>query len=603
MVSKKLWNGIPKTLVNSFMSVSSLLLKLKDFLSFKLKIEFFILVILMFISALAEVASIGLVVPFLTALTSPGKLLASPSLSFFFNLFSISNNTQLVTFLTLVFCSTIFLSAGIRIVTLWFQTRFCYSIAAELSASIYKNTLYQEYSFHLNKNSSELVSTIVSKTSATSSYAILPLLNLFSSSLVLLAVLGVLIILNPYIALGALLLFAIFYSLIILGTKKKLSIDSDNISIEQDNVIRKLQEGFGNIQDILLGNFQDVYLASYRSSFSLLQRAWANVEIIRTAPRFLVEALLIISMVLLAYFLSSNDGGLINALPILGAMALGAQRLLPAAQIIYSSIASMRGGFSSLEDVFLLLEGTSQEKLINLDEINIDFNREINLKNINFKFNESGPFILNDLDLNIRKGDKLGIIGPTGSGKSTLINILMGLIDHSSGMYKVDNHIINKKSKFSWRTKISHVPQSIYLTDASISENIALGQRKEHIDYELLINSAKKAQIHDTIMSWEDKYETIVGEGGMRISGGQKQRLGIARAIYKQAKVIIFDEATSALDSSTEDSVMQSIFNLDDDLTLIIVAHRLSTLKHCTNIIELSNGKVVKEGTYEEIIN
>ena len=210
--------------------------------------------------------------------------------------------------------------------------------------------------------------------------------------------------------------------------------------------------------------------------------------------------------------------------------------------------------------------------------------------------------ILDGINLSIPKGGILGIIGSTGSGKSTLTDILMGLLHPNAGSFLVDDIIITESNKFGWQSKLAHVPQSIFLTDSSIAENIALGVPPDEIDFDLVQRAAKQAQIHGTISAWPNKYNAIVGERGVRISGGQRQRIGIARALYKKAPVIIFDEATSALDSSTEASVMQSIASLNQDLTIIIVAHRLTTLKNCSNIIELSNGKILRQGVYNDII-
>ncbi len=228
---------------------------------------------------------------------------------------------------------------------------------------------------------------------------------------------------------------------------------------------------------------------------------------------------------------------------------------------------------------------------------------KIELENLQFKYDSSGPLVLDGINLTIKKGDILGIIGSTGSGKSTLMDIIMGLLKPSSGRFVIDEIEVTDKNKYGWQSQLAHVPQSLFLSDSSILENIALGVPIEEIDTDLVIKSAKQAQIHKTISAWKDEYKTIVGERGVRISGGQRQRIGIARALYKKSSVIIFDEATSSLDSETEESVMQSIDRLDQDLTIIIIAHRLTTLKNCTNIIELSDGRIIRQDVYNKIIN
>lgn len=557
----------------------------------------------MVLSAFAEIISIGLIIPFLSAITAPSIIFENDYIQPLLSFFQIDSDYSLIFFLTITFCIASLISAGLRLLTLWLQTRFCYSIGANLSSQIYKNSLYQAYSMHISRNSSEFISTIVSKTSASISFAILPTLNILSSSFVLIAIAVTLIIIQPIVALSVFVLFGSMYAAVIMLTNNRLRIDSEKISHEQDQVIKNLQEGFGSIRDILVSNTQEVYLRTYSLSFHALQRAWSNVEIIKGSPRYIIEAFGVIAIALLALFFSSEPNGVIAALPILGAMALGAQRMLPILQLMYSSFSSLRAGFASLSDVFELLDEPTNEILIKSSVNKIPLNKKINIENLKFKYSPDGSKILNGINLEIPKGSILGIIGATGSGKSTFIDILMGLLHPVSGSLSVDDTVITETNKFGWQAELAHVPQSIFLIDSSIAENIALGVPKLDIDHDLVKKSAMQAQIHETILSWKDGYSSIVGERGVRISGGQRQRIGIARALYKKASVIIFDEATSALDSDTETSVMRSIISLNKEITIIIVAHRLTTLKDCSNIIELSKGKIVRQGVYNEIIN
>lgn len=567
-----------------------------------LKFRFILLILLMVLSAFAEIMSIGMIIPFITAITSPDMVFSHSWMQPILSIFSIQSDIELAVFLTVGFCVIAIFSSILRLLTLWFQTRFCYSLGADLSTQLYKNSLYQPYPIHVARNSSEFISTIVNKTFQSTSFAILPILNILSSGLILLAIISTLIIVKPIVAVSAFALFGMLYAVIILATRKRLDRDSQRISFEQDEVVKKLQEGFGGIRDILVSNTQEVYLKSYAASFRTLQDAWANVEIIRSTPRFVIEAFGVVSISLLALFFSTQANGVIGALPILGAMALSAQRLLPILQVIYASASSLRAGFSSLTDILLLLEMPSDESLMKAEHKPMPFKNKISIENLKFQYTDKGPWILNNINLSISKGEMIGVIGSTGSGKSTFIDILMGLLHPTDGSICVDDEIITEVSKYGWQSQLAHVPQSIFLIDASISQNIALGIPLEQIDFELVQESARKAQIHDAINSWDDKYDTVVGERGNRISGGQRQRIAIARALYKKAAVIIFDEATSALDSKTEHSVMESILSFDKDLTVIIVAHRLSTLKNCSKIIELSDGKILRQGLYDEII-
>jgi ATP-binding cassette subfamily B protein len=291
------------------------------------------------------------------------------------------------------------------------------------------------------------------------------------------------------------------------------------------------------------------------------------------------------------------------AIPVLGALALGAQRLLPVLQQVYSSIAIIRGAEASLRDTLALLDQPLPKYVEGVNFAPLPFVHEITLQGVGFSYAGSSLRVLRNVDLVLPRGKRVGIMGSTGSGKSTLLDIVMGLLKPTEGNLNVDGVPINDKNCHNWQAHIAHVPQSIYLADGSIEENIAFGLPRKDIDLERVRQAAQQAQIHDLIESWSQKYQTNVGERGVRLSGGQRQRIGIARALYKRADLIIFDEATSALDSETERTVMEAINLLSSDLTILIVAHRLTTLQGCDFVVELSHGEVARVGTYQELVN
>jgi ATP-binding cassette subfamily B protein len=354
---------------------------------------------------------------------------------------------------------------------------------------------------------------------------------------------------------------------------------------------------------VLIDGTQEIYCNVYRSADLPLRKAQANITIISGSPRYGIEALGMILIALMAYSLSLESNGLAIAIPTLGAFALGAQRMLPILQQAYSSWTFMRGGQAFLRDTLELLEQPMPDFFYIQPQNPISFNNEMSFDNISFRYSVESPWVLQGLNLTITKGGRIGFIGITGSGKSTLLDIIMGLLLPVNGGLVIDGVKIDQHNHRSWQAHIAHVPQSIFLSDTSIAENIAFGVPLDEIDYARVRRAAKSAQISDTIELLEQGYDTIVGERGIRLSGGQRQRIGIARALYKQADVIIFDEATSALDNNTELEVMRAIENLGPDLTIIIVAHRLSTLQNCSEVIELANGKISRRGNYEEIVD
>jgi len=359
----------------------------------------------------------------------------------------------------------------------------------------------------------------------------------------------------------------------------------------------------GGIRDVLIDGTQATYCKVFRLADMSLRRAEANNQIIAQSPRYGVESLSIVLIVVLAYFLSSGEEGVLGALPLLGALAIGAQRMLPMLQQAYSAWSGIRGGQAVLRDALMLLEQPLPEYSEGTMKAEILFQQSIKLEDIKFRYRGDAPWVLTGVDLEIKKGSCIGFIGTTGSGKSTVLDIIMALLFATEGSIKVDGVIITNKNHRGWQSRIAHIPQAIFLSDASIAENIAFGVPKEDIDHNLVNQAAKQAQIHDTIMNWVGHYNTVVGERGICLSGGQRQRIGIARALYKQADVLILDEATSALDNATEKAVMDAIRDAHKDNTILMVAHRLSTLKGCDQIIELENGAIKRQGTSADIIS
>ena len=568
----------------------------------KRKSQLSALTLLTILVSLAEIISIGAVLPFLGALTAPDKILEIQFLQPLFYKLNILDPSELLFPMTLLFIVAAIISGIMRLILLWTQTRFGYAIGADISILVYRNLLYAPYSLHVSKNSSEFISGITDKTGMVVTQILLPILLIISSSIILVAIFIALLSIDSFVAVIATLGFASTYGFVSFFTKKRLLIDSDNISKKSNLLIKSLQEGFGGIRDVLIDGTQQVYCKIFRDADLPLRKSQAGITIIGQTPRFIVEALGITILALLAYYLSKSSEGINNAIPVLGVFALAAQRLLPILQQIYASWTSIIGCSSLLKDIlFYLNQGLPEYYSLSSPPL-IKFNNYIKLDNLDFRYSSDGPFILKGFTCKIKKGERVGLIGTTGSGKSTLIDIIMGLLLPQDGQLYVDDEIITAKNYRSWQLHVSHVPQSIFLADSTILENIAFGVPLDEIDHELVSECAKKAQISQTIESWALQYKTLVGERGVRLSGGQRQRIGIARALYKKTDVIIFDEATSALDDKTELKVIDSIFNLNPDITILIIAHRLTTLKKCTQVIELEGGKVLQSGTYKEIV-
>lgn len=584
-------------------SIPELLKRLWHHINPRRRGQFGLLLLLMVCASFAEILSIGAVLPFLAVLTAPERIFQLPAAQPFIRAVGFTSASQLLFPLTITFGVAALISGSMRLLLLWASTRLCFATGADLSISIYRRTLYQPYSVHVARNSSEVISGISGKANGVIGNIIVPTTNLISSSIMLIAILTALLSLNPVIAMAAFGGFGFIYIFIIKLTKKQQLLNSKCIAHESTQVIKSLQEGLGGIRDVLIDGSQAAYCQIYRNADSPLRKAQGNNSFIGASPRFGIEALGMMLIALLAYALAMQPDGIAKAIPVLGALALGAQRLLPVLQGAYGSWSSIQGGQISLRDTLDLLDQPLPDYVDQPVAKPLPFRQLISLKNLSFRYTEQTPWVLQNLDLTIPKGSRIGFIGITGSGKSTLLDIVMGLLSPTDGALEIDGQPIVTGNNRAWQAHIAHVPQAIYLADSTIEENIAFGVPKGKIDQNRVKQAAQKAQIADIIETWPKKYQTYVGERGIRLSGGQRQRIGIARALYKQADVIIFDEATSALDNETEQAVMQSIESLGDDLTVLIIAHRLTTLKNCTQIVELADGGIKRIGTYQEIIS
>jgi ABC-type bacteriocin/lantibiotic exporter with double-glycine peptidase domain len=567
------------------------------------KRQLIVLLLVMLIASFAEVISIGAIFPFLGALTAPEVLFNHWLSKPLNNFLKINNPQDLLLPFTLIFVIFVIISATLRVLLLWLQSRLGHAIGTDFSIEIYKRTLYQPYQTHLARNSSEVISGISGKVNQLVYQGILPLLMIASSLLMLMIIIVSLLFIDPLIAIITFGGFGGIYYLVIFFTRKRLFTNSQRISLSSNQAIKILQEGLGGIRDVLIDGTQKIYCTAYYEADVSLRRAQAYNQIISGVPRFFIEALGISLIAILAYGITQREQGFAQAVPILGALALGAQRLLPVMQQLYSSWSSLKGAQASINDALELINQPLPNFLNAPASKPIEFNKSIRINNVNFNYDEQSRNVLNNISLEIKKGSRVGFIGTTGSGKSTLLDIIMGLLPPTAGTLEVDGHPITIENCRSWQVHVAHVPQTIFLADISIAENIAFGIPFDAIDFDRVRIVAEKAQIAKTIESWERQYQTLVGEKGIRLSGGERQRIGIARALYKRADVIIFDEATSALDNETEALVMDAINTIDDDITVLMVAHRLSTLKNCNIIYKLQNAKAVKIGTVTQTIH
>jgi ATP-binding cassette subfamily B protein len=570
-------------------------------LTLKRRRQFILLAGLMLFSAFAEIMSLGAVLPFLGVLVAQESVLSYPWIKDAMQALGVISERDLTLPLTIAFASAATIAGATRILLLWFSTRLAFDSGADLSAEVYRRTLYQPYRVHIGRNSSEIVSVINNKVNDVVFGVLMPMLTLFSSIILLVAISFALLLINPMIALTATIGFCTSYLLITIKARRRLEINSRRIAYEQTQVLKALQDGLGGIRDVLLEGAQSIYCNEYNKANKPLRRAQGSNIFIALSPRFAIEASGMVLIAVFAYSLS-RSGSVATVFPVLGALALGAQRLLPALQQSYAAWVSITGNFASLSDTLDMLDQKLPKRMLPISQAVNTFQENIRFKSLRFRYTDDSPWVLDGLSFTIRKGARIGLVGSSGCGKSTTMDLLLGLLTPCEGELLVDGLPLSGILIRGWQESIAHVSQSIYLTDTTLAENIAFGVQPCEIDMDRVRLAARQAHIADFIESRPEKYGALIGERGIRLSGGQRQRIGIARALYKQASVLIFDEATSALDNTTEQLVMNAIEQLHPEITIILIAHRMSTLIRCDTIFQLENGRVLAQGTYEQLL-
>ena len=577
------------------LSIISLLFGIWSHLSRRRRIQLFLLFIIMLISGLSELVSLGAVLPFLAALTEPELLLQDPFISNFTKNFGVTTSSQIILLASAAFSATTVVAALIRLINLWVNGRYAAAVGSELSCEAYYRTLHQPYEFHVQCNSAALINGTTTQVGLTVG-ALTAFLQISTAAVVCAGLLVGLLIIDPKVALIAFVLFGSAYGTLALTIKNRLRSNSKLIARSTTQQGKTLQEGLGGIRDVLLYGSQSAYLDTYKRADWNQRKLQAENGFLGSFPRYAIEALGVVAICVLGGTLMLRGDPEANVVPLIGSLALGAQRLLPALQQIYSGWSILKSYSSGIEAVLSMLN--QRMPLTTSISEPFQLKKSICLENVTFAYGDNETKILKGIDMSINSGQCIGLVGHTGGGKSTLVDVIMGLLQPTTGRVLIDGlelHDLSRPERLlAWRAAIAHVPQNIFLSDNSFAENIAFGVPLGQINMPRVRKAAEQAQIAAYIEGLPLSYDTFVGERGIRLSGGQKQRIGIARALYRHAKVLILDEATSALDTRTESIVMDSIGSLSKHLTIVMVAHRLSTLEHCDKIFEISDGKILK---------
>ena len=565
-----------------------------------------LLLILILIMALLDMIGVASILPFMAVLTNPSFIETNSILNKMFqasSIFGVENNQQFLFVLGVLVFIILIVSLIFKSLTVYVQTRFIQMQEYSIGKRLIEGYLHQPYSWFLGRHSADLGKTILSEVGQVIGGCMRPLMELIAKGMVSISLITLLIIADPKLALVIGSTLAGTYGLIFYFIRKYLNkIGNERL---KNNQLRftAVSEAFGAAKEIKVGGLEKTYIKIFSDSAKIFAQTQASSEVIAQLPRFILEAIAFGGILLITLYTMGQSNSFNNAIPILSLYVFAGYRLMPALQQIYTSFTKLTFVGPSLDQLhndFKNLKPFNHSQVKN----NLSFNKTITLKNIFFNYPNTSRTALKNINLSIPTKSTIGLIGPTGSGKTTTVDIILGLLEAQKGTLEVDEQVITKYNSRDWQRSIGYVPQYIYLADNSVAVNIAFGVEPNNIDHAAVEKAAKIANLHEFVMDELPKqYQTEIGERGVRLSGGQRQRIGIARALYHNPKVLILDEATSALDNQTEKAVMDAISNLSKDITIILIAHRLNTVKKCDKIYLLEKGELKSQGTFEELIN
>lgn len=567
--------------------------------------RFYVLQILVLIMAFVEVLGIASIIPFMALVGDISLLYEDTIISNMYELSGINSESQFIFMLGILVLITLFISAAISMLTLWRLSMFANYVGTEIATSLYIFYIQQDWLFHASGSSAKMTKKIANETTRLTNLVLMPLMHVNARSIFALILVLIVLIFDTKVALIGFSVFFIGYLILYKLVRIRLEHNGKIISEVYEKRFRLMSEGFGGIKDILLLGRSKSFIDNFNLTGNNLAYSQGTNTALAQVPRYLIELVAFGSMIaLVLYLITSFNGDLGKILPRLSAYALAAIKLLPAFQQIYLNFALLKGNISAFESIEKDLNEAYKAKSNQIDRLqkNLTPKQNIALENISFRYPSKKESAINALNINIPVNSTIGIVGSSGSGKSTLIDILLGLIKPEAGFLRIDDEPIDIKNLRSWQNNIGFVPQSIFLSEGTIAENVAFGIQNDQINLDQVNKALDLSNLKEFVQNLEKGINTKVGERGVQLSGGQRQRIGIARALYNKSNILVFDEATSSLDGITEKTIMESIHKFSGKKTIIIVAHRLKTIKECDQIFFIEKGKVIDKGTFEELL-
>jgi len=575
--------------------------QLYDLLLPEERIRALILFGMMLIMALLDAVGVASIMPFIAVLANPELVETNQLLSYTYTKLNFKNTQEYLLFLGIVVFIFLLGSLGFKTLTTYVQMRFVMLREFSIGKQLVEGYLYQPYSWFLNKHSAELGKTVLSEVQAVIFKGLLPVMVLMAQGAVSIALLGLLLVVDPILALSSGIALGAAYGLIMILTSKKLNDMGEERLAENEERFKSVSEAFGAAKEVKVGGLESIYIHRFAKSARNYALHEATAEVIYELPRFALEAVAFGGMLLLILILLSSGDDFSVILPVIALYAFAGYRLMPALQQIYRAYSQLKYVGPSLDALHDDLMSLKIDRSV-INQEKLSFKSEISINDVTFTYPGNEKPALKNINFKIQANTTVGFIGPSGSGKTTTMDLMLGLLDAEKGGMQIDGVRLDKNNKRAWQKLIGYVPQQIFLSDDTIAANIAFGVNNLEIDMGLVKYASKMANLHEFIVNeLEEGYQTSVGERGIRLSGGQRQRIGIARALYRKPSVLILDEATSALDNLTEQVVMDAVEKLNHAMTIIIVAHRLSTVKKCDQIYLVKNGSIEISGTYQDL--
>ncbi|OUW67196.1 MAG: ABC transporter ATP-binding protein [Flavobacteriaceae bacterium TMED200] len=555
------------------------------------------------IMAFLDMIGVASILPFMAVVTNPSIIETNLILNTMYqysSLFGVENNQQFIFALgVLVFILLVF-SLGFKTLTTYLQVRFVSMSEYTIGKRLMKGYLCQPYSWFLSRHSADLGKIILSEVGQVIGNGIRPIIELIAKGLTTIALIALLVLVDPRLTLIIGLSMSLVYLFIFYFVRNFLKRTGEERLNNNQLRFKAISEAFGAAKEVKIGGLEKTFIENFSNSAQVVAKSVASSQIIGQLPRFILEAIAFGGILLIILYSISETGSFSSAIPVISLFVFAGYRLLPSIQHIYASFTQLVFIGSSIDRLYNDLKNLKtfnkkQEQGI------LPFNKTISLKNVCYNYPNSSRTTLKDLNLSIPAKSIIGLVGATGCGKTTTIDIILGLLTPQMGTLEVDGKVITEQNTRSWQRLIGYVPQHIYLSDDTVAANIAFGMEPENIDQDMIEKVSKIANLHEFVINdLPQKYNTEIGERGVRLSGGQRQRIGIARALYHSPKVLVLDEATSALDNQTEKAVMDAVNNLGKDITIILIAHRLNTVKNCDIIYKLDNGQIIDQGTFND---